>query len=374
MSSIPFALSGNATGIAWPGYCALGCGKRIEYSRFKKQRAVKIGLNFFIEFCVLIPTAVSPESIEQAAELLRQGKLVGIPTETVYGLGADASNPEAVAKIFAAKGRPADHPLIVHLAYAAQIKDWAADVPDVAWDLAREFWPGPLTLILRKKPSVPMAVTGGQDTVALRVPNNPVTLWLLRVFGGGVAAPSANRFGRISPTTAQHVSEELGDSIDCILDGGPCSVGVESTIVDLTDSQPTILRPGRITRSQLEAVLKTDVALKSQHKIRAPGMLASHYAPSTPAYLCATEELLTMFDAQSSQGKHIGILLMSAELQSLPSAHTLQLPHEAEHYEAALYSALRKLDSLGLDTILIERPPVGEEWMAVNDRLSKATV
>lgn len=322
----------------------------------------------------MTPTAVTPESIAHAADLLRQGKLVAIPTETVYGLGADAANPAAVAKIFAAKGRPADHPLIVHLAYARQIKDWANDIPDAAWDLARDFWPGPLTLILRKKPSVPDAVTGGQDTVALRVPNNPVALWLLREFGGGIAAPSANRFGRISPTLAQHVADELGDAVDCILDGGACTVGVESTILDLTDSLPTILRPGRITRSQLEDVLKTEVALKSQHKIRAPGMLASHYAPNTPAYLCDTEALLAMRDEACSQGKQVGVLVFGAALPDAPGQHVLQLPAQAEHYEAALYSALRHLDALGLARILVQCPPEQEEWMAVRDRLAKATV
>lgn len=322
----------------------------------------------------MTPTRVSPESIQHAADLLHQGKLVAIPTETVYGLGADASNPDAVAKIFQAKGRPADHPLIVHLAYASQIRDWADDVPDMALRLASEFWPGPLTMVLRKKASVPDVVTGGQDTVALRVPNNPVALWLLRVFGGGIAAPSANRFGRISPTTAQHVAEELGDAVDCILDGGPCTVGVESTIIDLTDAQPTILRPGRITRSQLEAVLKIDVALKSQHKIRAPGMLASHYAPNTPAFLCASETLLSLLDEQQRQSKQVGLLVFSQELSNLPCRHLLQLPHQAESYEAALYGALRELDKLHLDSILVEQPPEQEEWMAVNDRLSKATV
>lgn len=322
----------------------------------------------------MTPTAVNPQSIEHAAALLRQGKLVAIPTETVYGLGADAANPEAVAKIFAAKGRPADHPLIVHLAYALQIKDWAIDIPETAWRLASEFWPGPLTMVLRKKASVPLAVTGGQDTVALRVPNNPVALWLLRVFGGGIAAPSANRFGRISPTLAQHVADELGDAVDCILDGGPCSVGLESTIIDLTDSRPTILRPGRITRSQLEEVLQTPVSLKSQHKIRAPGMLAAHYAPATPAYLCEPGTLLNEFDEQCGQGKQVGVLAFSPELSALPCEHLLHLPDKAEDYEAALYSALRKLDSFGLDSILVEQPPASEEWAAVNDRLGKATL
>lgn len=321
----------------------------------------------------MTPTAVTPTSIEQAADLLHRGKLVAIPTETVYGLGADASNPEAVAKIFQVKGRPADHPLIVHLAYASQMKDWAEKVPDSALRLASAFWPGPLTMILRKKASVPAVVTGGQETVALRVPDNPVALWLLRVFGGGIAAPSANRFGRISPTTAQHVAEELGDAVDCILDGGPCTVGVESTIIDLTDQQPTILRPGRITRSQLEEVLQREVALKSQHKIRAPGMLASHYAPHTPAYLCATETLLGLLEEKRVQGKPAGVLAFS-EFPNLACQHLLRLPQEAEDYEAALYSALRQLDKLGLDSILVEQPPETEEWMAVNDRLGKATI
>ena len=322
----------------------------------------------------MTPTAVTPQSIQHAADLLHQGKLVAIPTETVYGLGADASNPEAVARIFTAKGRPADHPLIVHLAYASQIKDWAIAVPEAAFLLASEFWPGPLTMVLRKKASVPMAVTGGQQTVALRVPDNPVALWLLRVFGGGIAAPSANRFGRISPTTAEHVAEELGDAVDCILDGGPCTVGVESTIIDLTDTQPTILRPGRITRSQLEEVLQVEVAFKSQHKIRAPGMLASHYAPHTPAYLCCKETLLAMLAEQQGQGKQVGVLAFSPELSGLVCSHLLRLPDQAEDYEAALYGALRELDKLQMHSILVERPPEQEAWTAVNDRLGKATV
>ncbi|QPK62811.1 threonylcarbamoyl-AMP synthase [Methylomonas sp. LL1] len=319
-------------------------------------------------------TAVTPQSIQHAAELLHQGKLVAIPTETVYGLGADASNPDAVVKIFKAKGRPSDHPLIVHLAYASQMKDWAEPVPDVALKLAREFWPGPLTLILNKKAWVPMAVTGGQNTVALRVPDNPVALWLLRVFGGGIAAPSANRFGRISPTLAAHVAEELGDAVDCILDGGPCTVGLESTIIDLTDSQPTILRPGRITRSQLEEVLQMPVTLKSQHKIRAPGMLASHYAPNTPAFLCAAEALPTLLEQRQNQGQQVGVLTFSTKLSDLSCRHLLRLPDQAEAYEPALYSALRELDQLQLDSILVEQPPDSEEWMAVNDRLGKATL
>ena len=322
----------------------------------------------------LTPTTVTPQSIRQAADLLHQGELVAFPTETVYGLGADASNPEAVGKIFAAKGRPADHPLIVHIASAAQLSDWAEEVPESALRLAEAFWPGPLTIILNKKARVPLAVTGGQNTVGLRVPANPVALQLLQAFGGGVAAPSANRFGRISPTLAEHVAEELNDSVACILDGGACSVGVESTIIDLSDGQPTILRPGRITRSQLKAVLKTDIGLSSQTKIRAPGMMAVHYAPNTMALLCPAETLITMIDELCAEGKQIGVLAFSTEIANLPCLNILQLPDQAEHYEAALYSAMRELDKLALDSILIEQPPNNEAWAAVNDRLEKATV
>jgi L-threonylcarbamoyladenylate synthase len=322
----------------------------------------------------LTPTPVNPQSISRAAELLRQGQLVAFPTETVYGLGADASNPEAVAKIFAAKGRPADHPLIVHISGAEQIDDWAESVPESAIRLAEAFWPGPLTIILTKKAEVPSTVTGGQNTVALRVPANPVALQLLQAFGGGIAAPSANRFGRISPTQASHVAEELGDSVACILDGGPCSVGVESTIIDLSDDHPTILRPGRITRSQLKAVLQTEIRLSSQTKIRAPGMMAVHYAPNTMALLCTADTLIVMMDDLCAKGKHIGILAFSPTVASVPCQHLINLPAQAEYYEAALYSALRELDKLQLDTILIEQPPDDEAWAAVNDRLGKATV
>lgn len=322
----------------------------------------------------LTPTTVTPQSIRQAADLLHQGELVAFPTETVYGLGADASNPEAVGKIFAAKGRPADHPLIVHIASASQLNDWAEEVPESALQLAKAFWPGPLTIILNKKACVPLAVTGGQNTVGLRVPANPVALQLLQAFGGGIAAPSANRFGRISPTLAAHVAEELNDSVACILDGGACSVGVESTIIDLSDGQPTILRPGRITRSQLKAVLKTDIGLSSQTKIRAPGMMAVHYAPNTMALLCPADTLISMIDELCAEGKQIGVLAFSTEIANLPCLNIVQLPDQAEHYETALYSAMRQLDKLALDNILIEQPPNNEAWAAVNDRLEKATV
>lgn len=322
----------------------------------------------------MTPTPVNPQTIHHAAELLRQGQLVAFPTETVYGLGADAANPTAVAKIFAAKGRPTDHPLIVHLASVEQIADWAETIPDTALCLAKAFWPGPLTIILNKKSDTHLGVTGGQNTVGLRIPANPVALQLLQAFGGGLAAPSANRFGRISPTQASHVAEELGDSVACILDGGPCTVGVESTIIDLSDGHPSILRPGRITRSQLKAVLKTEISLSPQTKIRAPGMMAVHYAPNTMALLCPADTLLTMIDELCANGKNIGILAFSPSVALAPCKHLIHLPETSEHYETALYSAMRELDKLQLDMILIEQPPENEAWAAVNDRLSKATV
>lgn len=239
------------------------------------------------------PIFANDAAIDQAADLLRQGRLVAFPTETVYGLGADASNPDAVRRIFLAKGRPVDHPLIVHIPSVASLDAWALSIPQAAQQLAAHFWPGPLALILKKRPEVPLEVTGGQDTVGLRVPDHPVALRLLQAFGGGVAAPSANRFCRISPTLAIHVQEELGASVDMILDGGACQVGVESTIVDLSGSQPKLLRPGHITRDQIEAILQTKLLVSSQieqadaMQIRAPGMMAIHYAPITPALLCS---------------------------------------------------------------------------------------
>ncbi|MEO8040870.1 MAG: L-threonylcarbamoyladenylate synthase, partial [Betaproteobacteria bacterium] len=228
---------------------------------------------------------MSPEEIERGAALLRAGGLVAFPTETVYGLGADASNPVAVRRVFDAKGRPADHPVIVHLADRGQLGSWAREVPDAANRLADAFWPGPLTLVLKRALGVSDLVTGGQDSVGLRVPSHPVAQALLRSFGGGVVAPSANRFGRISPTTAEHVRAELGMRVDLVLDGGASDVGIESTIVDVSGAVPALLRPGMIGLAQLEAVLGRLVVSPSSDSPRAPGTLAAHYAPTTPLQL-----------------------------------------------------------------------------------------
>ena len=326
------------------------------------------------------PIFANDAAIDQAVDLLRQGRLVAFPTETVYGLGADASNPDAVLRIFLAKGRPVDHPLIVHIPNVASLDAWALSVPESAQQLAAHFWPGPLALILKKRPKVPLEVTGGQDTVGLRIPDHPIALRLLQAFGGGIAAPSANRFCRISPTHARHVQEELGDAVDMILDGGACQVGVESTIVDLSGSQPKLLRPGHITRDQIEAVLQTQLLLTPQvaqadaMQIRAPGMMAIHYAPITPALLCSATSLAAIIADLIKQGKKIGLLTCHTDLSN--DSHlgaVIRMPAQADAYARVLYSSLRELDSLHLDLILVEQPPQTELWRASNDRLTKAT-
>ncbi|MDO9049502.1 MAG: L-threonylcarbamoyladenylate synthase [Methylobacter sp.] len=338
------------------------------------------------------PVVADANAIAHAADLLRQGRLVAFPTETVYGLGADAGNPDAVAGIFKAKGRPADHPLIVHIADIDSLGDWASIVPDAALKLADRFWPGPLAMILNKKSEVPLAVTGGQQTVGLRMPDHPVALALLKSFGGGIAAPSANRFCRISPTQAIHVSEELGDAVDMILDGGTCQVGVESTIIDLSGSGPRLLRPGHITRQEIEAVLQTELiippasnaapapgwlaaytpSLAISAGIRAPGMMAVHYAPITPAIRCPAEQLPDRVRQLIADGKRIGLLSYQLEITETGQIRVLHLPKQARDYAHRLYAALRELDSLQLDLILVEQPPQTEPWRAINDRLSKA--
>ncbi len=312
--------------------------------------------------------------IVEAALLLKQGRLVALPTETVYGLGADASNPEAVKQIFSAKGRPENHPLIVHIGSVEQIHDWAVNVPDVALQLANLFWPGPLTLIFKKRPEVPMAVTGGQDTIALRIPNNPVALSLLKAFGGGIAAPSANRFKHISPTSAKHVLEELGSAVDLILDGGPCLLGVESTILDLSGEHYRLLRPGHISVSELEAVLKTKLSTGNASSVRTSGMMAVHYAPLTPAYLCASEGFPETLDKLAKMNKTVGILAYKYQPSTSKQAHFISMPERSTEYAQSLYAALRELDQLKLDIILVEQPPETESWRAINDRLGKATV
>lgn len=315
---------------------------------------------------------VSDREIDEAVAILRAGGLVAFPTETVYGLGADASNPDAVRKIFAAKGRPHDHPLIVHVADAVQLANWARETPEAARKLAKTFWPGPLTLILKRSPRVGEFVTGGQDTVALRVPSHPVAQALLRRFGGGVAAPSANRFGRVSATTAEHVRREFGGTVDCVLDGGAADVGIESTIVDLAGVQPTLLRPGWITVQQLEEALGTPLAVPDLQSPRAPGSLAAHYAPQTPLTLAEGDLLVEVAGSLTRQGKRVAALAFSAARPLLPGLTWIVAPGEAAGYAHALYANLRRLDEAGCDAILVEKPPQHAAWAAINDRLTRA--
>lgn len=316
---------------------------------------------------------MQPE-IERAVALLRAGDLVAFPTETVYGLGADAANPAAVAKIFAAKGRPADHPLIVHLPDASHLARWAREVPIEAEQLADAFWPGPLTLILKRQPGVPDAVTGGQDTVGLRVPNHPLALELLAAFDGGVAAPSANRFGRISPTTAAHVREELGERVPLVLDGGACPVGIESTILDLSRGTPVLLRPGAIGAADIARVLgrAPEAAAAQTDAPRVSGSLDAHYAPRTPLQLVSSDGLLFALRNALVAGEKVAVLAPTPQAISHDLVTWKQSSAEPAGFAHDLYASLRELDALGCVRILVQQPPAGENWLAVNDRLRRA--
>lgn len=311
-----------------------------------------------------ISEAVDRIARARAVETLRAGGLVAFPTETVYGLGADASNEGAVRRIFGVKGRPTTHPLIVH---AADPWPWAMESPAEAARLADRFWPGPLTMILKRAPQVGDYVTGGQDTVGLRVPSHPVARELLEQFGGGVAAPSANVFGRVSPTSAAHVREDLGAEADCVLEGGSSEVGIESTIVDLSGAAPALLRPGHVRAEQLEAVLGCRLGAKAAVSPRHPGGLERHYAPRTPAILVAPHAL----DARIAQlGARVAVLAFSRPDE--PVACWVRMPREPAAYAQRLYSALREMDAARSETILIESPPESPDWAAVLDRLRRA--
>ncbi|MDF3034789.1 MAG: threonylcarbamoyl-AMP synthase [Paucimonas sp.] len=319
-------------------------------------------------------------AIEAAARRLEAGELVAFPTETVYGLGADAENPTAVAKIYAAKGRPAGHPVIVHLAPGADLDHWAQDVPPQAHQLIAAFWPGPLTLILKRAPHIPDAVSGGQDTIGLRCPSHPVAQALLTVFKngkGGLAAPSANKFGHVSPTTAQHVHEEFDSDPDkrvtCILDGGQSEVGIESTILDLSRMAthgPVLLRPGHISAADIEKVISISPRQADAQAPRASGTLEAHYAPRTPVALIAKDEVNETLAKLARAGKR-GALIGSSEV-SAPVAARMSMPATPEGYAHDLYAALREMDAVNADIILVESPPVGSEWQGVNDRLRRA--
>ena len=317
-------------------------------------------------------TVTIGRDIAHAVAILRRGGLVALPTETVYGLGADARNAEAVRRIYAAKGRPADHPLIEHLADATQLADWSAEVTPLAKKLAEKFWPGPLTLILRRAAGVGDFVTGGQDTVGLRVPSHAVAQDLLRAFGGGIAAPSANRFGRVSTTTAEHVAEELGDAVDYVLDGGASDIGIESTIIDVRGDEPVLMRPGHIGVRDIEAAAGAALQAPRVDAPRVSGALAAHYAPATPLLLLEADLLLELAATLSQQGQRVAVLAMSARQPLLDGLHWQTASAEAGAYAHALYANLRALDAAACAVILVEQPPLLPAWAAVNDRLMRA--
>jgi L-threonylcarbamoyladenylate synthase len=304
--------------------------------------------------------------IERAVAILNRGGLVAFPTETVYGLGADASNPVAVARLYAMKGRPVEHPVIVHFDSSRHAFEWARQVPSAAETLARRFWPGPLTVILKRSGRAKDFVTGGQDAVGLRVPSHPVAHELLEAFGGGVAAPSANRFGLVSPTTADHVRQDLGADVDLVLEGGPSEVGIESTIVDLSGGAPVLLRPGAISKAQLEEILPS-VKDKIESDIRHAGGMERHYAPRTPARLVPNHALDREIEKLKAR---VAVLAFSR-----PDARVdcwVRMPRDPAGYAQKLYAALRELDTAGCEQILVEEPPDTVEWAAVRDRLQKA--
>jgi L-threonylcarbamoyladenylate synthase len=309
---------------------------------------------------------VNPE-VRRAAEILRRGGLVAFPTETVYGLGADASSAAAVKRLYEVKRRPPEHPVIVHFASADDAFRWAREVPDGAKALAKRFWPGPLTLIVKRSSLAQDFVTGGQDNVGLRVPSHPVAHDLLLSFGSGVAAPSANRFGHVSPTTAAHVRDDLGKDVDLVLEGGASEVGIESTIVDFSSGVPVLLRPGHITVAQLEEILGTTIQEKDQSSPRHSGGLERHYAPRTPARLVRTHEL----DREIAKlGDNVAVLAFSRPDERVD--YWLRMPREPQAFAQRLYAALRELDAAGCQSILIESPPDAPEWAAVLDRLRRA--
>jgi L-threonylcarbamoyladenylate synthase len=314
--------------------------------------------------------------IVAAARALEQGALVAFPTETVYGLGADAENPAAVAAIYAAKGRPQDHPVIVHLAPEADLDYWASQIPDEARQLAAAFWPGPLTMILKRATHIPAAVSGGQDTVGLRCPSHPVAIALLQAFKGGkggIAAPSANKFGNVSPTTARHVRDEFGAGVlGMVLDGGQSQVGIESTIVDLSrlaSHGPVLLRPGHISAEAIAAVIDRLPAAPDAAAPRASGTLESHYAPHTPVAMQDSATLKATLAQLQQAGRTVALIHYS----ELPGAHfDARLPASPDGFAHALYASLRAMDGVGADLILVEAPPGGDAWLGVNDRLRRA--
>jgi L-threonylcarbamoyladenylate synthase len=324
------------------------------------------------------PLQPDPDIINEAAALIRQGRLVAFPTETVYGLGANALDAGAVQGIFSAKGRPEYNPLIVHVADSEQARRYVTIWPESARRLAAAFWPGPLTLVLPKQPQIPANVTASLDTVAIRVPAHPVALALLRAAHLPIAAPSANLFSELSPTTAAHVLKGLGDRVDLILDGGPTAIGIESTVLDLSAARPVILRPGLLSSQELAEVLGREVAVSNGKAAASaprpsPGLSDRHYAPRAQLLLFRPEnrrEIAAQARQAVQSGRLVGALLLTP-LDASPQ-HVMAMPHDTAGYARLLYAALHALDDLGCDLILVEQPPDTAAWQGVRDRLERA--
>jgi L-threonylcarbamoyladenylate synthase len=313
--------------------------------------------------------------VKRAVEVLHNGGLVAFPTETVYGLGADATNAAAVRRLFAVKGRPPSHPVIAHLGAGANLDDWALDVPAVARRLAAECWPGACTLVGRRRPgTVVDEVTGGHDTVGLRVPDHPLALELLDAFGGPVAAPSANRFGHVSPTTAEHVRDDLGDDVDVVLDGGPCEIGIESTIVDCTGGVPAILRVGGVAIDDIERIARTRVELRTGGEVAAPGTLDAHYAPEARVEVVDADGLRERARHFATTGERVCVLGLERDLSvAIDDVVVLRPPRDVDEYGRVVYQRLRDADDAGCDVVLAVLPPDVGVGTAVRDRLTRAS-
>jgi L-threonylcarbamoyladenylate synthase len=316
---------------------------------------------------------VPQQEIEAAVEVLRAGRLVAFPTETVYGLGANAGDPSAVRRVFEAKGRPSTHPLIVHLDDPRYLGRWARTTPAAAERLAKAFWPGPLTLVFERAPAVHDIVTGGQDSIAVRVPAHPIAQQLLKAFGGGLAAPSANRYGQVSATRAEHVREELGDAVQMSLDGGDSKIGLESAIVSCLTDPPVLLRPGSITLSQLRAVVP-DLVAGSAHEStpRVPGSDVRHYAPDTPVHIVPSNRLEQVAAEFADNRERVGVLALRPPGKTNRLLTWINAGQRPDQYAHALYANLRTLDKASASAILIQEVPDDERWAAVRDRLSRA--
>jgi len=310
--------------------------------------------------------------IDAAVQALRDGDLVAFPTETVYGLGANAQNPAAVRKIFEAKGRPTTHPVIVHLDSPRYLHRWVREVPESAVKLADRFWPGPLTIVMQRAPQVHDIVTGGQDTVAIRVPSHPMAQQLLTAFGGGIAAPSANRYGRLSPTRPEHVRDELGEAVRMVLDGGECQIGLESTIIACDGTGVRLLRPGAVTASQLRAVVGELQLGPDLQSPRVPGSTPSHYAPATPVVIVPAGEIDAQAAAMSEGGRRIAVLAQRLPLKSHKYVTWINAGRRPDVYAQDLYANLRTLDKAGCQQILVQDVPTDERWDATRDRLMRA--